>query len=719
MLLTQERETILSGGLGTGNNFTIAASPKAFEVLSSNLYQNKILAVIREITCNAADAHTEAGLPLSDIQIHLPSWSEPQFTVRDFGCGLSPEDVLSLYTTYFRSTKDNSNALIGGFGLGSKSPFAVADQFTITSWHGGIKNTYVCFKQDGLPRVNTVSSEPCGSETGLAVTVAAKTGDIGEWERQAKAFFCWWPTQPNFANAPKIESILRPSNINLQSANLINGIPEWALIKENFNWPRIMMGLVTYTLDISNVKGLPSDVSSLLCGGDIFLNMPIGSLAVSPSRESLSYDQSTCAILIDRATAIAREIVANVKQELADQPTLHEARQFVYENPQHSTISRLVRELATKGFITWRGNRIKQVASVNLEKGFSATPTVVHLAKRGHWKNFQRSTISHEMDHFLNDPQTTRFIWIDANVSAAKQYRKVIFNHTDSTNPRASWNLHLISGVPFDELQSVLLERGFPELINIADLDDPPKMDRTQAKPTTQGYEIEVRHTNGNRPYLEVTSTLNNKLDMAGGGVIVPCFQGSISSDIAIEMYRRAMRNKLIEPSHRYVGISSSRIKSSARLMQTYTKSGWKILDEDFLKDKLPAYKLQAYLINYAIGRHLTNINAHNVYGVNFLQEVYDRRYGLNYVPEALKFMSTYLSNMKHVDVYLHGSEIYDTTIAKVYGSDFTNQVNASASAFIEDMKTAMKNFYAARPMMRYVTWNSQTVFDIVNYLKA
>ena len=80
MLLKDPAEVVETSGLGEGNAFTIQASAKAFEVLSSNLYQNKILAVIREITCNAADAHASVGKPLTSIEVNLPTFSMPSFS---------------------------------------------------------------------------------------------------------------------------------------------------------------------------------------------------------------------------------------------------------------------------------------------------------------------------------------------------------------------------------------------------------------------------------------------------------------------------------------------------------------------------------------------------------------------------------------------------------------------------------------------------------------
>lgn len=87
--------------------------------------------MIRELSCNAKDAHVDAGKGDVPFEIHLPNDLEPWFAVTDFGIGLSHEDVTGLYRTYFDSTKTKSNDVTGQFGIGSKSPFAYVDQFTV------------------------------------------------------------------------------------------------------------------------------------------------------------------------------------------------------------------------------------------------------------------------------------------------------------------------------------------------------------------------------------------------------------------------------------------------------------------------------------------------------------------------------------------------------------------------------------------------------------
>lgn len=58
-LATQTNEAVMGNVQGVGE-FRIRNSAKAFNILSSGLYANKIRAIIRELSCNAVDSHVAA-----------------------------------------------------------------------------------------------------------------------------------------------------------------------------------------------------------------------------------------------------------------------------------------------------------------------------------------------------------------------------------------------------------------------------------------------------------------------------------------------------------------------------------------------------------------------------------------------------------------------------------------------------------------------------------
>ena len=97
------------------NSFTLEANAHVFKMLTTNIYSDTILAPIRELSTNATDATLEAN-SLAPFHVHLPTESEPFFSVRDFGSGMDPQVLTSFYTTMGASSKRDSNTYNGQFG---------------------------------------------------------------------------------------------------------------------------------------------------------------------------------------------------------------------------------------------------------------------------------------------------------------------------------------------------------------------------------------------------------------------------------------------------------------------------------------------------------------------------------------------------------------------------------------------------------------------------
>ena len=170
-------------------NFTIKASSKAFKILSDSLYSDKIRAVIRELSCNAYDSHIQAGNDMN-FDVHLPSRLDSTFYIRDYGTGLSKEDCEHLYTTYFDSTKTNTNDAVGCLGLGSKSPFAYTTMFTVTSFFNGFQYVYsAILNEQGMPTILLVNESETDEHNGLKVQFSVNEVDVSEFLAKSEKVF--------------------------------------------------------------------------------------------------------------------------------------------------------------------------------------------------------------------------------------------------------------------------------------------------------------------------------------------------------------------------------------------------------------------------------------------------------------------------------------------------------------------------------------------------
>lgn len=172
-----DSETHATIGGNEAEALTIAADGHFITVLSDTLYSHPRLAVVREVICNAWDAHKDAGITDKPIAITVDS---SFLTIRDFGKGIPAKEMTSIFGTYGGSSKRQQANQTGGFGLGSKSPFAYSDHFIATTRHGGFMNVFQ-FSRDtsetgnGMPGNKLMVADiPCGDETGVEIKIAIK-----------------------------------------------------------------------------------------------------------------------------------------------------------------------------------------------------------------------------------------------------------------------------------------------------------------------------------------------------------------------------------------------------------------------------------------------------------------------------------------------------------------------------------------------------------------
>jgi hypothetical protein len=274
-----QAEAVLSN-VGEIGEFRIRNSAKAFNILSSGLYANKIKAIIRELSCNAIDSHTAAGTD-KPFQVHIPTQLEPWFSIRDFGTGLNHEQVSNIYTTYFESTKTESNAFIGALGLGSKSPFSYTDNFTVTAIKDGHKGIYSAFINDqGVPSIALMSEEDTTEPNGVEVKFSVNDRyDFHKFEEEARSVYKWFNVQPEITGASVIVS-----KMTYDSENIIPGVHS----SEQLRRSMAVMGNIAYPIEVPQAENSLEGLHKLLnCG--LVMEFGIGELDFQASREGLSY----------------------------------------------------------------------------------------------------------------------------------------------------------------------------------------------------------------------------------------------------------------------------------------------------------------------------------------------------------------------------------------------------------------------------------------------
>jgi len=279
----------------------IEANSTMFELLSSRLYSDKPMAVLRELSTNALDAQIVNGNPDKPFDVHLPTRLEPFLTIRDYGTGMSNDTVFELYGTMGASSKRNSNALNGALGVGSKSPFAytAGSAFTVTSYFEGTSNVYSVFADNGIPSIAELGSFSTEEPNGVSVSVPVQINDIQKFISSAEKLYRHFKVKPEINQELNIQN-----TVPLFEGN--NEHCAWRLTESGTNGV-IIMANVAYPLDGSIANELRTIRNS---GFEI--EVPTGSIQFAASREALSYTEATLNKLKAIDKAIEVELLAQI-----------------------------------------------------------------------------------------------------------------------------------------------------------------------------------------------------------------------------------------------------------------------------------------------------------------------------------------------------------------------------------------------------------------------
>lgn len=344
----------LVGGVTESVSMGISDDPEdqlmILNVLSNTLYSDKVAAVLREYGCNGADANTEAGRGDTPIEVRLPNKLDPTLAIRDFGHGMTGEQILQVFCRLGRSTKRNSNAFTGMLGIGSKAGFAYGDSFLVTSFAEGTKSVYNCYRDRGAPRMSKMHEEPSNSPDGIEIKVPIRINDFAEFVTKAERIFRYFKVQP----------IIQGAKIEWQA----RGVAEF----EGTGWRYTgsgtsvaIMGNVGYTLSPAALPlGIPTQLRTLIDLG-VELDFEIGDLEIAANREGLQYKDHTIKSITDRLSIVAKEVAKVFTDRISKAPTLWDAHRMYGDNfeklGKHQYGVRTLKEVVT-GAITWQGKKI-------------------------------------------------------------------------------------------------------------------------------------------------------------------------------------------------------------------------------------------------------------------------------------------------------------------------------------------------------------------------
>lgn len=293
--MNQTNVEVISNATAEKTSFTISDKAEdvrlAVSIITDKFYRYKLLTPIREYICNARDAHREIG-QARQIEITAPTVFDPVFKVRDFGPGISPELMNTVFIKFFASTKRRDNKQTGGFGLGAKSAFAMSDSFGIVSITNGVKRSYTAYKAaDGTlqPESEEATTEPNGVE----ISIPVKPNDIAEAKRAIKLAVYFWKE----SERPLVKNMemTYPQDPILHDRLAFYKSSELEFIGQSSSQDFIIMDGIVYNISGEDKKQIGHD--ELMQWNRKVKNFALicetGELSVTPSRENLEFNEHT------------------------------------------------------------------------------------------------------------------------------------------------------------------------------------------------------------------------------------------------------------------------------------------------------------------------------------------------------------------------------------------------------------------------------------------
>lgn len=294
-----EKNDVVIRGNNSVQDMAMKIDHKAFSILIDKLYSRKQEAIIREICSNACDAHVAANMSHVPYELTLPTLGSNELIVRDFGEGLSKDDVVYYLGTLFGSRSSESNNAIGGFGLGAKSPFCLVDSYHITSYHKGKKHNFFYVREPGgVPKFVHLDTSDTDEHSGIKFTV--NVGDsTHNWRATAEHTLALFDVKPK-------------CNIELEYPK-VNEFFDTGVeyVRRSAAYAIAVMGGVAYPIQhtADDLSQISRHYQRLQYNGNaIILRFDIGDIDIAPSRESLEYTKKTIDMLNDRIESINKSV---------------------------------------------------------------------------------------------------------------------------------------------------------------------------------------------------------------------------------------------------------------------------------------------------------------------------------------------------------------------------------------------------------------------------
>ena len=369
------------GTLGTQDRTAMTFDENSIAHLMTvltDLYSNPTLAVVREYSTNAWDAHVAAGNP-DPIRVKLPNPMNNMLVIKDFGTGMSKDDITDHFSKYGWSSKRDNDEETGMLGLGCKSGLTYTSQFTLVTTQDGIQNTVLVTREEsggGVVQIidTCATDEPNGTE----VQIPCKS--YSTMQMEARNYFQYWSRGTVLVDEEEPECIWEdPSAITVDPDIIL--LP--SLTDRRSGQKATSMVVMGNVASPVNEYKLPTHLQNNNDRLRAIIRVPVGSVNFVPSREALQYTKRTLETIEDAWEYINRGLVAVVQEKIDATTNPKEAfyiwqewQQVLYYAGRHRSF----------GKVTYRGTPFKATIDVP-----DSNRTLLLPLRKNSWSETDRS----------------------------------------------------------------------------------------------------------------------------------------------------------------------------------------------------------------------------------------------------------------------------------------------------------------------------------------
>lgn len=309
----------------------------------TNLYSDPHFSVAREYIANAIDSHIESG-NTAPVEVTSPSPWSPNLVIKDQGVGMSQDDVFR-YGTYGSSDKRDNLDVVGNFGMGSKSALAITNSFTITAVKDGeLTMASIGRNDDGHGQVDIILNEPTMEPNGVTITIPITAGSRYIMESKIPKVIQHLPGGVVELDGA-VNTDYRDDLVKVSDDVHIGGF-QWGGTHLKYNSVYIVSGGFGYAVPTTNLYDIIDSLSLRDVVGmpeSIFIDVPTGSVDLTPSREQLRMTARTKTLIEETVKSVINTCDAKYKKQLEDITTFEQAYELVATTKSRGSVRRILK----------------------------------------------------------------------------------------------------------------------------------------------------------------------------------------------------------------------------------------------------------------------------------------------------------------------------------------------------------------------------------------